>query len=91
MDDNSLEPGSLTWRQALALRRLLPEGTRTDHWTRQAAATFIQLHDPDAPWRQEPASDRQKRFLQLRGLWREGLTKGEASNLIREVKEHPRS
>ncbi len=77
-----LEPGSLTRYQAEKLECLLPEGTPISHLSCYQAAAMIKLHDPTAAWRQEPASDRQKQFLERRGLWREGLTKGEASDLI---------
>jgi hypothetical protein len=86
--DDFLEPGSLTWVQAMELRRLLPEGTPIGHLSRYEAAGLIQLHTPTAAWRGEPASDRQKKFLQRHRLWREGLTKGEASELISKAIEH---
>ncbi len=85
--DDYFEPGSLTWVQAEELRRLLPDGTPISHLSRYEAAGLIRLHSPTATWRQEPASTRQQEFLQRRGLWREGLTKGEASELIREAIE----
>jgi hypothetical protein len=91
MDPNPRARGSLTLFQALALERLLPEGTPISHLSRYKAAALIQLHDPDAPWRREPASRRQRKFLQLRGLWRAGLTKGEASNLIQKALENQQS
>jgi hypothetical protein len=47
--DDYLEPGSLTWRQADALRRLLPEGTRIEHLSRWEAAGLIRLHSPTPP------------------------------------------
>jgi hypothetical protein len=84
MDDH-LEPGSLTWRQAEALRQLLPEGTPICHLSRSDAAGLIQLHSPHAAWRREPPTPRQEEFLRPRGLWREGLTRGEASDLIAEA------
>ena len=80
--DDYLEPGSLTWRQAEALRRLLPEGTPIGHLNRWEAAGLIKMHSPHAAWRREPPTDRQEQFLRPRGLWREGLTRGEASDLI---------
>ena len=83
--DDYLEPGSLTWRQAEALRRLLPEGTRIEHLSRWEAAGLIRLHSPHAAWRREPPTPRQEKFLRRRGLWREGLTRGEASDLIAEA------
>jgi hypothetical protein len=83
--DDYLEPGSLTWRQAEALRRLLPEGTPIGHLSRWEAAGLIKMHSPHAAWKREPPTDRQEQFLRPRGLWREGLTRGEASDLIGEA------
>jgi hypothetical protein len=86
MDDH-LEPGSLTWRQAEELRRLLPEGTPICHLSRSDAAGLIRLHSPHAAWRREPPTPRQEGFLRLRGLWRGGLSRGEASDLIARALE----
>ena len=83
--DDYLEPGSLTWRQAEELRRVLPKGTRIEHLSRWAAAGLIRLRSPHAAWRREPPTPRQEEFLRPRGLWREGLTRGEASDLIAEA------
>jgi hypothetical protein len=80
--DDYMERGSLTWRQAEALRQLLPEGTPIEHLSRWKAAGLIKLHAPNAAWRREPPTPWQERFLRLRGLWRDGLTRGEASDLI---------
>jgi hypothetical protein len=52
MDDRDSDP--LTWRQAEALRRLLPPGTPIHHLTRREAAGLIVMHSPNAPWRREP-------------------------------------
>ena len=86
MDDH-LEPGSLTWRQAEALRRLLPEGARIEHLSRWGAAGLIKMHSPHAAWRREPPTPRQEEFLRRRGLWRGGLSRGEASDLIARALE----
>jgi hypothetical protein len=40
------------------------------------------LADPRAPWRQYPATPKQAEVLCRRGMWRPGLTRGEASDLI---------
>jgi hypothetical protein len=40
------------------------------------------IRDHSLSWRGYPATDRQKQRLMLRGLWREGMTRGEASKLI---------
>jgi hypothetical protein len=76
---------------AQALRRLLPEGTRIEHLSRWEAAGLIQMHSPHAAWRREPPTSRQQEFLQARGLWREGLTRGAASDLITEALREERS
>ena len=85
--EDYLEPGSLTWRQAEALRRLLPEGTRIriEHLSRWEAAGLIKMYSPHAAWRREPPTPRQEKFLRRRDLWREGLTRGAASDLIAEA------
>jgi hypothetical protein len=83
--EDYLEPGSLTWRQAEALRQLLPEGTRVEHLSRWEAAGLIKMHSPHAAWRREPPTPRQEEFLQDLGLWREGLSRGAASDLIAEA------
>ena len=47
------------------------------------AAGAWSLADPTAPWRMGPASERQVELLQkMRAGYREGLTKGEASDLL---------
>jgi hypothetical protein len=68
------------------LKRLLGEDTPTSHLSWYEAAGLIKLHDPAAAWRREPATPRQQEFLKRRGLWRQGLSKGEASALIGEAK-----
>jgi hypothetical protein len=78
-------PRSITHLQAYRLRELLGENTPTDHLSWGAADRLIKLHDPDAAWRKEPATLRQETFLKRRGLWRQGLSKGEASALIGEA------
>ena len=87
--DDYLEPGSLTWRQAEELRRLLPEGTRIriEDLSRSEAAGLIKMHSPHAAWRREPPTPRQEEFLRRRGLWRGGLSRGEASDLIARALE----
>ena len=78
-------PGSITHLQAYRVRELLGENTPTDHLSWGAADRLIKLHDPDAAWRKEPATQRQETFLKNRGLWRQGLSRGEASALIEEA------
>jgi hypothetical protein len=89
--EDYLEPGSLTWRQAEELRRLLPEGTPIGHLSRYEAAGLIKLHTPTAAWRRAVPTARQEEFLRKRGLWRQGLTRGEAADLIGETLEKERS
>jgi hypothetical protein len=44
------------------------------------------LVDPDAPWRQQPASEKQiAALVRCRVKLRTGLTKGEASDLLARV------
>jgi hypothetical protein len=90
LENDYLEPGSITWRQAEELRRLLPEGTPIGHLSRYQAPGLIKLHDPNARWRREPPTRSQEDFLRGRGLWREGLTRGEASDLIGQAIERER-
>lgn len=42
----------------------------------------LHLVAPNAPWRSDPASPKQIERLRTWGLWRAGLSKGEASDLI---------
>jgi hypothetical protein len=90
MDDAYLEPESITLRQAEALRRLLPEGSNVSHLSRYEAAGLIKLLDPDARWRLLPPSERQKAFLTKYDLWQDGLTRGEAADLIDQALERER-
>ncbi len=87
MKDDYLEPGSITWQQDVQLRRWLPKGTELGRLSRYEAAGLIKLLDPNAAWRREPASSFQRDFLTVRRRWKEGMTKGEASAVISEVKE----
>ncbi len=83
--EDYLEPGSLSVWQAVELRRLLPEGAPIGHLSRWEAAGLIALLSPNASWRRKPPTDRQVNFLRSHGRWREGLTRGEASDLIRVI------
>jgi hypothetical protein len=85
-----LDPGSITVLQAFRLQQLLGQDTPTDHLSFAEAEGWIKLHDPSAAWRQKPPTPSQKTFLLHRGLWRQGLTRGEASALIGEVKDRVR-
>jgi hypothetical protein len=90
MEDDYLQPGSITWRQAEALRRLVPAGTPIGLLSRYEAAGLLKLADPNARWRRKLPTPRQREFLWDRGLWRPGLTRGEASDLISEAIERER-
>lgn len=81
MEDNR-EP--LTYSQKRQLGHLFP-GMPVDHLTRQEAAGIIQLNDPYARWRSEEMSYPQREFLRRYGIWKEGITKGQASYLIKYV------
>jgi hypothetical protein len=52
--------------------------------TRKAASDLIER--TISLRRRLPPTPRQESFLRARGLWREGLTRGEASDLIGKVK-----
>ena len=88
--EDPFEPGTVHWQQSEALKRLLGENTPTGHLSRYEAAGLIRLHDPDAAWRSKPPTPAQETFLRRHHLWREGLTRGEASALIGEVKKRDR-
>ena len=79
------DPGSITELQIVRLKQLLGQDTPTDHLSLVEAERLIKLHDPKAAWRIEPATPRQWAFLKHRGLWRQGLSRGEASALIEEA------
>ena len=78
-------PGSITDLQTFRLKQLLGQDTPTDHLSLVEAERLLKLHDPKAAWRTEPATPRQWAFLKHRGLWRQGLSRGEASALIGEA------
>lgn len=40
------------------------------------------LTDPERPWRRRPASEKQRRILEGKGLWNPDMTAGEASDLL---------
>jgi hypothetical protein len=84
--EDPFEPGSVYWRQSEALKRLLGEDTPTGHLSRYEAAGLIRLHDPNAAWRSKPPTAPQEKVLPRHNLWREGLTRGEAAELIADVK-----
>ncbi len=45
-------------------------------------ARAVLLNDRSAPWRQAPASQKQRDLLLRKGLWRHGMSKGEASDAL---------
>ena len=50
-------------------------------------------HDSEPPpfnpqyWREDPPTDKQIKYLKSWGVWRPNLTKGEACDLISQIKE----
>jgi len=84
--NDELESQPLTQTQVWVPRKLLSKVAPIDHLTHYQAAGQIAIQDPKPPWRGKPATARQEDFLRLRGLWRDGMTRGEASDIIGEVK-----
>jgi hypothetical protein len=73
--------GSITTLQIMILRHLCP---RKDfqHLSSEEATRLINSVEPYARWRRHRASPKQESWLLAKGLWQDGLTKGEASILI---------
>ena len=66
-----------------ALPLAYAQGLAEDYARRQGVARLV---DTEAPWRQQPASDKQTALMQKLGLEvRPGLTKGEAADLLSAV------
>jgi superfamily II DNA or RNA helicase len=53
-----------------------------DAYVRQNYPDTLRLTERGAAWRGQPASPKQRDWLQKIGRWREGLTKGEASRML---------
>jgi hypothetical protein len=81
------DPGSITVLQSYRLKQLLGENTLTEDLSFAEAERLLRLHDPNAAWRLMPPTPSQRKFLQLRNLRRDWLTRGAASKLIGEIKE----
>jgi superfamily II DNA or RNA helicase len=63
---------TLAWAQGIAEEEVRSEGAE---W----------LTDPGAPWRKRPAKPKQVAILQRKGLWVEGMTAGEASDVLTRI------
>ena len=49
------------------------------------------FHDPNAPWRQDPASEKQLAWMEAHGyVVPEGFTKGDFSDLMEKLKSRGR-
>jgi hypothetical protein len=79
--------GSIGEIQSYRLNQMLGQDAPIDDLSFAEAKRLIRLHDPNAPWRLMRPTPSQRTFLWHRGRWREGLTRGEASRLIGEIKE----
>ena len=56
------------------------------------ALAHARLHDPAAPWRAEPASPKQLAWLAAHRIRvPDGITKGEAADLMSRIMGHSRS
>jgi hypothetical protein len=78
--DNKTMPA--TDRQKVAIARIMPilSPEQINKLTKHQAWEIIANHS--RTWRQFYATNRQKALLRRWGLWRDGLTRGEASDLI---------
>jgi hypothetical protein len=74
--------GPATPRQIEVLEQILPRDQRhlIGGLSREEADMAIRMYSDR--WQKLPPTPRQARFLRLRGLWCEGLTRGRASELI---------
>ncbi|MBL8794288.1 MAG: hypothetical protein JNM56_10305 [Planctomycetia bacterium] len=88
MEDNNQRPRTLVlWDNVM---KHLPPKTDIGRFTRTEAGHLLDKYNPRSPWRLEPASSRQIAFLQKHGLWRPGMTKGPASDVIQDALERDR-
>lgn len=67
------------------LRKLLPNAC-LEGLTYREAARLIKLHNPNAVWRNKQPTEYQQKFLVRYRFWRPELTRGEAADLIGELK-----
>ena len=79
--------GSIGELQSYRLKQMLGQDAPIDDLSFEEAERLIRLNDPNAPWRLRPPTPSQQKFLRVRNLWRDGLTRGEASKLIGEIKD----
>lgn len=83
MDDlNDCDDRPVTLGQVRTLLEYFPGYTDCVQLSRLEAARLIQLHNPHARWRKLSPTDKQVYILKRRNLWRTGLTRGEAADLI---------
>jgi hypothetical protein len=70
-----------------AQRQLLKSMGITRHlWLSMADADRLIKENRDR-WAELPPTDGQKRYQQWRGRWREGMNRGEATELIARIKD----
>jgi len=76
------KPELATERQIEVLNKILDPKDRSEipTMTKLRASQLIQFHS--ANWRHSPATEKQKRLLTSHGQWYDGMTKGDASDLI---------
>jgi hypothetical protein len=77
------KPELATEKQIAVLTKLLEpsQHSKIPTMARRQASQFLLVHRGH-DWRQEPATDSQRAFLSKHGQWKDGLTKGDASDLI---------
>jgi hypothetical protein len=67
-------------------QRLLTNGLHIPATSGEASHLIDHLIARRRQWQDEPATRKQYQFLKYRGLWREGMTKGEANTVIVRIK-----
>jgi|HubBroStandDraft_4_1064222.scaffolds.fasta_scaffold1031060_1 hypothetical protein len=78
--DESYDQPTLRQRGFLARHRLDHNGQMDFHQASQRIGQYVAARRRTSP------SDRQKRFLMQHGKWRDGMTRGEAFDLIGSLK-----
>ena len=83
----TMKPARATARQREALHDILPDESyeRIENMTYQEASQHIGWYSRN--WRGFPPTQRQQTFLRNWGRWKAGLNRGQASDLIAEIKE----
>jgi hypothetical protein len=77
-----IRPDRPTEPQKKVLFRILERSEWPTIETLTMSDAWKLIHNHSLGWRDDKATDRQKVFLKSRGLWQEGMTKGEASDVI---------